>query len=235
MERCWFAWRVRLESMHTYISPIGYNPTSVTRVLLSRGLESDDIAVLLRPAVETDENRSREAIIDVERMLREIEPDVSAVVKRIPHDDFPRAVLDCSDVIRAANGTVIANLSGGARDIFLPFVVAVLAHASLIDTTLTFSDIDGTVREWELPMLVADVPNSTRETLALIVETDGVSVPELTGRTGRAKSTITRHVNQLAERGIVTTRLEGKTKYARPTLTGQLLLRTVREDVHREK
>ena len=212
--------------MRTYISPIGYNPTSVTRVLLSRGLETDDVAVLLRPATETDDNRAKEAITDVKRMLREIEPEISTTVEYIPHDDFSTAVLTCSDAIQAANGTIIANLSGGARDIFLPFTVAVLAHVSLIDTALAFSDIDGKVREWELPVLTADVPNSAQDTLAHIAETeDGVSIPELTEQIQHAKSTVTRHVNQLADSGVVTTWQEGKTKYVQLSFAGHLLLR----------
>lgn len=212
--------------MRTYISPIGYNPTSVTRVLLSRGLETDDVAVLLRPRTDTGDNRAQEAITDVERMLTEIEPEVSTTIERIPHDDFPAAVFNCSDIIRAANGTVIANLSGGARDVFLPFTVAVLTHASSIDTTLAFSDIDGKVREWELPVLTADIPNSARRTLMLVNEAeDEVSVPDLTERVGQAKSTVTRHVNQLADSGVVSTWTVGKTKHVRLSLTGRLLLR----------
>ena len=213
--------------MRTYISPIGYNPTSVTRVLLSRGLETDDVAVLLRPRTDTDDNRAQEAIADVERMLTEIEPEVSTTIERIPHDDFPAAVLDCSDIIRAADGTVIANLSGGARDIFLPFTVAVLTHASSIDTALAFSDIDGQVREWELPVLTADIPNSARDTLRLIANADNsISIPEITEQTQHAKSTVTRHVNQLDESGVVETWQEGKTKHVGLSFAGDLLLRT---------
>lgn len=212
--------------MRTYISPIGYNPTSVTRVLLSRGLETDDVAVLLRPKTDTDNDRAQEAVTDVERMLNEIEPEVSTAIERIPHDDFPAAVFDCSDIIRAANGTVIANLSGGARDIFLPFSVAVLAHAPSIDTALAFSDIDGKVREWELPVLTADIPNSTRDTLVLIADADdSISIPEITEQTHHAKSTVTRHVNQLGDGGVVTTWKEGKTKHVGLSFAGRLLLR----------
>jgi len=212
--------------MRTYISPIGYNPTSVTRVLLSRGLETDDMAVLLRPKTDTDDNRAQEAITDVERMLNEIEPEVSTSIEVIPHDDFPTAVLDCSDIIRAANGTVIANLSGGARDIFLPFTVAVLAHAPSIDTALAFSDIDGKVREWGLPVLTADIPNSAWNTLGLIAEAEeSISIPDLTEQTQHAKSTVTRHVNQLNDSDAVTTRQEGKTKYVELSFAGRLLIR----------
>lgn len=211
--------------MRTYMSPIGYNTTSVTRVLLSRGFETGDTVVLLRPATETDDSRAREAIGDVERMFTEIEPEISIAVERVQHDDFSAAVLTCSDVLRAAEGRVIVNLSGGARDVFLPFTVAVLAHAPRIDTALAFSDIDGHVRERELPVLTADISDSSRLTLELIEQADGgISVPQLADRTTQAKSTITRHVNQLAESGAITTWQEGKTKHARMTLTGRLIL-----------
>lgn len=218
--------------MRTYISPIGYNPTSVTRaLLLSRGLETDDTVVLLRPENETDDTRAQETITDVKRFLREIEPEVSMTIERIPYDDFPQAVHQCSDIIQAAEGTVIPNLSGGARDIYLPFSVAVLTHAPLIDTALAFSDIDGKVREWELPVLTADIPNSTRETLRRIAAVDdGITIPELTDQTHQAKSTVTRHVNQLAAADVVTTWQDGKTKYTQISLTGQLLLATDQYD-----
>lgn len=213
--------------MRTYISPIGYNTTSVTRpVLLSRGLETDDTVVLLRPDTEADDRRAQGAIAEVERMLEEIEPEVSTAVEHVDHEDFPAAVLTCSDVIRAASGTIIVNLSGGARDVLLPLTVASLAHVKSIDTVLTFSDIDGNVREWELPVLTTDVPAAALETLAYIDDCNGsVSIPELTERSDHAKSTVTRHVNQLEECGVVTTWQEGKTKYARVSLSGRLRLR----------
>lgn len=213
--------------MRTYISPIGYNTTSVTRpVLLSRGLETDDTVVLLRPSTEADDRRAEGAIAEVERLLEEIEPEVSTAVEHVDHEDFPSAVLTCSDVIRAASGTVIVNLSGGARDVLLPLTVASLAHVESIDTVLTFSDIDGNVREWELPVLTTDVPDTTLETLTRIDEcSDGVSIPQLTERSNHAKSTVARHVSQLEGCGVITTWQEGKTKYARVSLSGRLRLR----------
>lgn len=211
--------------MRTYLSPIGYNTTSVTRVLLSRGIEAGDTVVLLRPASDTDNGRGKEAITDVTRMLEEIEPDLSVEVERIPHEQFPTAVLTCSNLLRAAEGHVIVNLGGGARDILLPFTIAVLAHASQIDTALMFSDIDGQVREWELPLLTADISRSTQETLERIANSDdSMTVPQLDEQMSTAKSTITRHVSLLDESGLVQTWIDGKTKHTQITLTGKLLL-----------
>lgn len=212
--------------MRTYVSPIGYNSTSVTRPILSRGVDTGDRVVLIRPEAETDDKRAREAIGDVERMLTEIEPDVSLSTERIPHGEFSAAVLACSDVIRASDGDIVVNLSGGARDILVPFVVATITHVSLVHTVLFFSDIDGAVREWALPRLTTGLSDKTVQTLATIGEGGAqLSIPDLTERIGKSKSTVTRHVNHLDECGAVHTETEGKTKFVRISLTGQLLLR----------
>lgn len=214
-------------AMRTYITPIGFNSTSVTRPVLSRGIDTGDVVVLIRPEEGSDNSRAEEALTDIERMLTEIEPDVTLETERIPHDNFPTAVLACSDVIRAAEPSRIVNLGGGARDVLLPFAFAATAHMSLLDTALFFSDIDGTVREWELPRLTPVVDETTVDTLESVVDAeDWISIPDLTERTGQSKSTVTRHVTRLEQRGFVETDTRGKTKYARVTITGQLGLRT---------
>lgn len=211
--------------MRTYISPIGFNSTSVTRPLLSRGIGTGDEVILIRPNVE-DDSRATEAVTDVERLLQEIEPDVSILTERLSHTDFERAILECSDLICAAEGERIITLGGGARDVLLPFAMAAITHTRLIDTALFFSDIDGTVREWQLPRLTATLRETTRSTLAALNGEGGsLSIPTLTDITGSSKSTVTRHINQLTDEGLVEVWSEGKTKHARITLTGRLLLR----------
>ena len=211
--------------MRTYISPIGYNSTSVTRPLLSRGIDTGDAVVLIRPDID-DDSRASEAITDVERLLQEIEPDVSIATERLSHTDFEQSILECGDLIRAAEGERIVTLGGGARDILLPFAIAAITHIRLIDSVLFFSDIDGDVREWQLPRLTAALRDTTRSTLTALVKLDGeASIPTLTEETGQSKSTVTRHVNQLTNEELVETWSEGKTKYVRITLTGQLLLK----------
>lgn len=212
--------------MRTYISPIGFNSTSVTRPVLSRGIDTGDTVVLLRPTMD-DDSRAREAIADVERLLQEVEPDVVMETERITHEDFQTAVLECSDVIRAAEAKRIVNLGGGARDLLLPFAFAAITHVSLLDTALFFSDLDGAVQEWPLPDLTPRVPETVTPTLAAIAAAEeGVSIPTLTTETEQSKSTVTRHVSRLADGGFVETWQEGKTKFARSTLTGQLAMKT---------
>ncbi len=211
--------------MRTYLTAIGFNSTSVTRPLLSRGIDTGDEVVLIRPTQEPD-SRAKEAIGDVERLLQEIEPDISLRTEQITHDDFSTAVLECSDLIRAANGDRIVSLGGGARDVLLPFTIAATTHVQLLSAVVFFSDLDGGVREWDLPQLTATIQETTAPTLLTIVDAEGgISIPELTDLTGSSKSTVTRHVTALANENAIETWSEGKTKFARATLTGQLLVR----------
>lgn len=209
--------------VRTYIAPIGYNSTSVTRpVVLSRGVEEGDQVVLLRPAGNRDD-WAVEAIEDVEGLLCEIEPEVHLAVEEIPRNSFEAAVLACRDVIDAADGERVVSLGGGARDILLPFAVAVFTRVDGIEDVLFFSDLDGSVEEWTLPRLTASISDPARETLVVVVEAGETTLPELTDQIGASKSTVTRHVEELATVGAVDTRREGKTKHVSPTLTGQLL------------
>ncbi len=212
--------------MRTYVSPIGYNSTSVVRPVLSRGLDSGDEIRLLRPHEESDGQRATEAIGDVERLLNEIEPDVTLTVEWITYDDYAAAVLECSEIIIGADGDVIVNLGGGARDILVPLTTAALVHSEAIATMVTFSDIDGAVRELESPMITASVPENVVSTLEAVADhVDRVSTPTLTEELDRSKSSITRHVNLLEEEGLVQTEKHGRTKVVELTFAGELYLR----------
>ncbi|WP_407045741.1 CRISPR-associated CARF protein Csa3 [Haloarcula laminariae] len=211
--------------MRTFISPIGFNTTSVTRALLNHGIDGDDAVILVRPAKETDDNRGAEAVADVEQLLQELAPTISVRVKRIPHDAFETAVMRCSEIIQTASGSVVVSLSGGARDVLLPLTIATMAHERAVESTLGYSDIDGQVRTWAVPNITAMPSDGQRRTLAAVDGADSsVPVPELTTQRDVAKSTVTRHVNALERDGFVETRIEERSKYVSITLAGRLCL-----------
>lgn len=211
--------------MRTYIAPVGFNATSVTRPILNNGLDDGDAVILLRPETENMARRAKETLSDIEMTLTELEPEMSIETVRVPHDDFETAVLTCSDVFRDASGSIVAIFGGGARDVFLPFTIAGLTHVDCIDAAFTYSDIDNAVRDCEFPTLTASLPDPTVETLSTIASEGELSIPQLTEAVDRTKSTITRHIAQIEEVGGVTTWMEGKTKYVEITLTGELVLR----------
>jgi len=215
--------------MRTYLGPIGFNPTSITRPILSYGLDDGDVVTLVRPEDEMDDRRAEETLADVDRTLGALEPDVTTNVERVPHDDFSTAVLACRDLIDGAVGDCILVLGGGARDVLIPLTVAGLAASRCISRTLTYSDIDGAVREIQLPNLTASIPRQSRKTLAIIGAEESIALPEIAEKAGYSKSTVTRHVNQLSDKAAVETWMEGRSKVVKITTTGRLLLKAQTE------
>ncbi len=211
--------------MRSYIAPIGYDSTRVTRPILSQGIGRDTHIDLLIPTTTTDDSRSTQAINDVRRMVEQIEPNVDIETTKIPHDDFEAAIQTCGSLIDAAVGEVVVIFGGGARDIFLPLTVAALSQTHHIHASYQFSDIDGEVRERILPDLTANAPAQTESTLETIDTFDTpVSLTEITDAMDVSKSTITRHVKLLERQGLVTSETHGKTKVVELATTGRILL-----------
>lgn len=220
---------VMVISMRTYISPIGYDSSRVTRSVIDNGLGSDDRIVLLRPAIEMDDNRATQAVRDVRQMLSQVEPSVDVETQQIPHNDFEDAVLQIFDIFDSLPGDIVVNLSGGPRDIFLALATVTHANHDRVSAFLSYSDIDGEVRRISLPNLVVDTPDASFKTLLEIERHNGpVSISELTEARDIAKSTITRHLQQLEDRGLVETWQEGKSKFADITFTGRVQARAKR-------
>lgn len=214
--------------MRTFVSPIGFNTTSVTRSLLEYGIEGEDDVQLVRPATETDNDRAAEAVADVEQLLQEIEPTITVTVETVPHDDFEAAVMRCSELLRTAAGEVVVSLSGGARDVLLPLTVATMAHDTTVATTLGYSDIDGQVREFGLPTVSTTLSDGALETLRAVADINSsTTLPQLASNLEAVKSTITRHVSSLEDAEYVTAWTEDRTKHVSITLSGQLYLATV--------
>lgn len=208
--------------MRTYVSTIGHHSTRVMRPILNNGIESDDTVVLLRPRGDSSEQGDK-AVQDVRQTVREIGPEAEVTVENISYESFETSVLECVDILEAAEGTVIVNFDGGPREIFLPFTVATLSQPGLIDTCFQFRDIDGEVSEVSLPNLVERTPESTDETLEAIVELDGsTTLPDIAAKTGKARSTIGRHLDNLEASGAVRTDKSARTRHVELTLGGRL-------------
>jgi CRISPR-associated protein Csa3 len=209
--------------MTVYISPVGYDSTRVTRPILSEGINDGDRIVLLRPAGQDDDTRAAEAINDIERMVKQVQPNVTVVTETIPPEDFQAAVLACSTLLTNVDDDLVINFGGGPREVYLAVAIATLAHPDAVDKTLQFSDLDGNVEEISLPRIVGTLPESTIETLGVIVKSDaGIGIPDLADTLDRAKSTVSRHIRQLEDADAVTSEMHGKTKYVNATFTGEL-------------
>ena len=209
--------------MRTYVSTIGYYDTRVVRPVLDQGLNAGDVVVLLRPY--DDDSDGDSAVADVKQIFSELGPDVEVCVEEITYDEFSTSVMECVDVLVAAEGETIANFGGGPREIFLAFTIAALVTANQIDTVLQFTDIDQEVTHLQLPELMTAPPSKTHTTLqAVATAGQETTLPQVADQSGQSRSTVGRHLDALESAGAVETEKQGKTRHIRLTLGGQLRL-----------
>lgn len=217
--------------MRTYVSTLGFHETRVTRPVMKNGLSDGDRIVLVRPAEEGNTDRASDAVGYVKDMVEEIEPGATVTLERVDSTEFTTAVLQCSDILLAidTDRDIIINFGGGAREVLLPLLIGAVLHASRVNRAFQYTDVDQEVQELSVPALTTRVPSNADETFELIVALDGdVTLPNLAAESERSKSTIGRHVETLAESGVVTTWMEVNTKHIALTSTGELIHRARR-------
>jgi len=214
--------------MRTYVSTLGFHETRVTRPVMKNGLSDGDRIVLVRPAEEGDSDKANDAVRYVKDMVQEIEPGTAVTVERIDTAEFTTAALQCSDILNAVDleRELIVNFGGGAREVLLPLLIGAVLHAPLVDQGFQYTDVDQAVQELSVPNLTTRIPSNAVDTFELIATIgEEVTLPDLAAESERSKSTVGRHVEALAESGVVTTRMETNTKYVMCSQTGQLMYR----------
>lgn len=212
--------------MRTYISPIGYDTRRVTQPALSSGLDTDDQMFLLRPDTDTGSERAQQAIADVEQLLQNIAPGVRIEIQHVSVASLKTTVRDCCAIIDRVADTeeLLVSLGGGARDLLLPLTISAIVRADDIDQTLFYSDLNSEVREWTLPRLTTQLPQRALGTLDLIMQGDEwQTLSALAAQSEHSKSTVIRHVNDLADAELVETKSVEQVKHVRGSFTGRLL------------
>jgi CRISPR-associated protein Csa3 len=133
-------------------------------------------------------------------------------------------VVSLKDLLEKSEGKIIANLSGGPREIFLAFTIACLAEAGRISRTTNYSDIDRSLREIALPNITAILEDRQKSILKDISNSEPTTITDIAERLQISESTISRQVSRLADLGALSVQQKGKTKEVRITLAGKILL-----------
>ncbi len=207
--------------MKTYISLSGFDTTQILSLIVKYGVDRDDRIILIRPEEETDE-RAEHTIEAVRVLSHQIDTSISLDIFRVDHRDFESMVIQLIELIKSLEGSIIANISGGPREIFLAFSIACLAHSQKIAVTTNFSDVDHVIREVELPVIQCTIDDKLKNILKDIVNNGPSLVSEVAGRMDLSESTASRQINKLMELGAVDATIEGKKKIVKATITGKV-------------
>lgn len=209
--------------MKTYVSLSGFDSSQIISLIVKYGVEGGDTIILIRPEVELD-TRGELTVQAIRDLSRQIDSSIDLQIHRVDHRDFEGMVVSLKALLEKAEGQVIANLSGGPREIFLAFTIACLSEAGKISKTTNYSDIERSLHEVTLPNITAVLEDRQKLILKDISDNQPTTITDIAKRLSVSESTISRRVARLAKLGALHLVQKGKTKEVRITLTGKILL-----------
>jgi len=209
--------------MKTYISLSGFDSSQIVSLIVKYGIEGEDQIILIRPEVESD-TRGELTVQAIRDLSRQIDSSIDLQIHRVNHRDFEGMVLSLKALLEKADGQVIANLSGGPREIFLAFTIACISQSGKIFKTTNFSDIERCLNVVTLPNIAAVLEEKQKRILRDIFENQPTTITDIAERLSVSESTISRQVARLGDLRALEISQKGKTKEIRMTLTGKLLL-----------
>ncbi|MDD2756458.1 MAG: CRISPR-associated CARF protein Csa3 [Methanothrix sp.] len=209
--------------MKTYISLSGFDSSQIVSLIVKYGVEGKDTIILIRPEVEPDA-RGEQTVQAIRDLSRQIDSSIDLQIHRVDHRDFEGMVVSLKALLENAKGQIIANLSGGPREIFLAFTIACLSEAGRIFKATNYSDIERSLQEVTLPNITAILEDRQKTILKDVSENQPTNITDIAKRLSVSESTISRQVARLADIGALDVLQKGKTKEVRITLTGKILL-----------
>ncbi len=209
--------------MKTYISLSGFDTSQVVSLIVKYGIEGGDRIILIRPEEEKD-MRGESTVQAIKDLSRQIDSSINIQIHRVNHRDFEGMVVSLKDLLKNADGLVIANLSGGPRELFLAFTIACLSESKKIFKTTNFSDIERSLNEITLPNITAVLDEKLKKILKEVNENQPTTITEVAQRLRVSESTVSRQVGKLVDLQALDLAQRGKTKEVRITLTGKILL-----------
>jgi CRISPR-associated protein Csa3 len=209
--------------MKTYISLSGFDSSQIVSLIVKYGIEGGDRIILIRPEEEKD-TRGELTVQAIRDLSRQIDSSINLLIHRVDHRDFEGMVVSLRDLLENAEGQIIANLSGGPREIFLAFTIACLSRSDKIFKTTNYSDIERSLSEIVLPKITAMLEEKQKQILNDVFENQPTTISDIAKRLSISESTVSRQVARLADLRALDLVQKGKTKAVSITLTGKILL-----------
>ena len=209
--------------MKTYISTIGFDISQIISLIVKYGIEKGDRLVLIRPEVENDQ-RAENTLDEIQRFTNQINHDIRIEIFRVAHKDFEKCVTKLTDLINSSDGEIIANMSGGPRELLIPFVVACLVKPDKVKRTVSYSDMDRVAREIRLPRITGELDEKTKAIMEDISNNQPTTITDIAKRTKLSESTISRFISKLSDIDAVLIEQKGKIKEIMISFTGKLFL-----------
>ncbi len=216
--------------MKTYLSPLGFDTSHVTSLIVRCGIEQGDRICLIRPGYGEDA-RAERAIKTVKEIIQQISSGISVEILKLNTNDLEAMVLMLLDEICALtppnlpDGKLTVNLSGGPREVLVALTAATVMLAPRIQQCAIFSDIERETRIYRPARLPILIDETALRILADIDAHGPASISEIAGRVRVSESTASRVCAKLASEELVQVQQEKKNKTVTVKFNGKIVLK----------
>lgn len=196
----------------TFIATLGFDQSSIIRLIGEKGLSRDDSIFLITSSVPHP--RTENALQSIREFVGKINPGVRVKVLRLDEKNLVDNIVVLARLVREAANPVI-DVSGGPKLLaFSLFMAACFSGVSVVYMTA-----ETTGERIEVPTL--SIPkNMLSERQIEVLNLLPARVSELARKLRLSKSTISRLLNSLIQKGLVYKRPD---KVFELTLTGSVL------------
>lgn len=206
--------------MTTFLLTLGFDTTAITKCLVKENVKENDKVIILRPSGEKDD-RGKQAIKDIEDFLSKI-GNVELITKNF-HPATPfKAAAEIISLINNMEEDNVVGITGGSREIILPFLIGIISKTRKINEFYMFSDIDRRLRRYDLPNLLF---NPDKKDLSILLSTKKYKrMHILAENLDMSQSTISRRCSKLKENKLLKSKRKGKNKMFKITKYGKVIL-----------
>ncbi|MEM0085961.1 MAG: CRISPR-associated CARF protein Csa3 [Zestosphaera sp.] len=196
----------------TFIATLGFDQSSIVRLIGEKGLSRDDSVFLIVSSVLHP--RTENALQSIKEFISRINPGVRVEVLRLDEKDLVNNIISLSRFIEGVENPVI-DVSGGPK--LLAFSLFMASCFSGVDVVYMTTETTG--ERIEVPTLSIPKHSLSKRQID-VLNLLPARVSELARELRLSKSTVSRLLNSLIQKGLVYKRSD---KVFEPTLTGGVL------------
>lgn len=202
----------------TFIATLGFDQSSLIRLIGEKGLSSRDVIYLVTSVVTHP--RTESAIRSIVEFVNTVNPKVEVKVVRLKETDLEVNVVRLFKLIKGCEEPVI-DITGGPKGLsFSLFLAACFAGVNKV--YMTTETLGERVEVPTLAMPIYTLTARQRDALSLLP----CRVTELSRKLKISKSTASRLLRNLVKKGLA---YRSGDKVFEPTLTGRILLKILTE------
>ncbi|UJG43468.1 MAG: CRISPR locus-related DNA-binding protein [Candidatus Heimdallarchaeum endolithica] len=209
--------------MKTIITPSGFASKPIISFIVKEGISKEDRIIIIRPKEDEMPRDAKDTLSEIKKFVSLISEDIEIDLKFVDISDFDILLIDLLEIFKNINGEVIVNTYGSVREITIGLTIINLLFKRNISKVYHYSRMDEECFILNLPTIVFPLEGMEKKVLELLESSVINDYNSLARALKVSKSTISRIINILNDKKLVSVKEAGKKKIIELSISGRLL------------